>query len=160
MTHLWMNRASGEVPTNGDSAALTISGAKIEKFDSQNIVGFIEGSDKKLKEEMVVYSAHYDHVGIGTANAEGDSIYNGSRDNAVGTVTVLTAAQNLAMNPTKRSGLFVLFTAEEKGLLGSQYYRLATSIYGDILNRSWLGYGAMLCALVIILVACFLVPGL
>ena len=56
------------------------------------------------------------------ADANGDSIYNGSRDNAVGTVTVLTAAQNLAKKPTKRSGLFVLFTGEEKGLLGSKSF--------------------------------------
>jgi Zn-dependent M28 family amino/carboxypeptidase len=69
-----------------------------------------------------VYSAHYDHVGVGEANEKGDSIYNGARDNAVGTVTALSAAENLAKYPTKRSALFVLFTAEEKGLLGSSWF--------------------------------------
>ena len=69
-----------------------------------------------------MYSAHYDHVGIGLADEKGDSIYNGARDNAIGTVTVLSMAENLAKHPTKRSALFVLFTAEEKGLLGSKYY--------------------------------------
>lgn len=122
LTHLWMNRAAKEFDSDNKNASISISGAVNEKFNSQNVVGYIEGSDKKLKKEMVVYSAHYDHVGIGQADANGDSIYNGSRDNAVGAVTVLTAAQNLAMNPTKRSGLFVLFTGEEKGLLGSKAF--------------------------------------
>ena len=120
--HVWVNRASNDVSTETSTASLSISGAKIDKFNSQNVVGYVEGSDNKLKDEFIVYSAHYDHVGIGQANAEGDSIYNGSRDNAVGTVTVLTAAENLAKTPTKRSGLFVLFTGEEKGLLGSKYF--------------------------------------
>ncbi|WP_420576601.1 M28 family peptidase [Ekhidna sp.] len=122
LTHLWMNRASKDINQKDGDAMLSISGAKNEKFSSQNVVGYVEGSDAKLKDEFIVYSAHYDHVGIGQANAEGDSIFNGSRDNAVGTVTVLTAGQNLAKNPTKRSGLFVLFTGEEKGLLGSQSF--------------------------------------
>ncbi len=122
ITHLWMNRAAKDVNQESGNASIMISGAKIEKFNSQNVVGYIEGTDSKLKDEIVVYSAHYDHVGIGQANAEGDSIYNGSRDNAVGTVTVLGAAQNLGENPTKRSGLFVLFTGEEKGLLGSKSF--------------------------------------
>ena len=58
--------------------------------------------DAKLKDEFIVYSAHYDHVGIGQANAEGDSIYNGSRDNAVGTVTVLAAASKPRENIPQR----------------------------------------------------------
>ncbi|MEO1254288.1 MAG: M28 family peptidase [Bacteroidota bacterium] len=122
IVHLWMNRAAKDISQNPDQASVMIGGAKIEKFESQNVVGYIEGTDSKLKNEYVVYSAHYDHVGIGQADAEGDSVYNGSRDNAVGTVTVLTAAQNLGKNPTKRSGLFVLFTGEEKGLLGSKSF--------------------------------------
>lgn len=82
----------------------------------------VEGSDPKLKDEYIIYSAHYDHVGIGKPNAQNDSIYNGARDNAVGTVTVLSAAKSIAKRPTKRSALFILFTAEEKGLLGSRWY--------------------------------------
>ena len=121
ITHLWINRSGEDFDSSNNSlATIEISGAKNEKFDSQNIVGFVEGTDSKLKDEIGVYSAHYDHIGIGKANAKGDSIYNGSRDNAVGAVTVLSAAQNIAKNPTKRSALFVLFTGEEKGLLGSK----------------------------------------
>ncbi|MEO9872399.1 M28 family metallopeptidase [Ekhidna sp.] len=123
MTHLWMNRSGEDFNASGEkNASISISGSNIEKFNSQNIVGFVEGSDNKLKDEIIVYSAHYDHVGIGQADANGDSIYNGSRDNAVGTVTVLSAAQNFAKTPTKRSAMFVLFTGEEKGLLGSKAF--------------------------------------
>jgi len=89
---------------------------------SQNVVGIVEGTDPQLKNEYIIYSAHYDHVGIGTPDETGDTIYNGARDNAVGTTTVLSMAEHLAKHPTKRSALFILFTGEEKGLLGSQYY--------------------------------------
>ncbi|MDN4165980.1 M28 family peptidase [Cytophagales bacterium LB-30] len=89
---------------------------------SKNVVGMVEGTDPELKNEFVIYSAHYDHIGVGKANAEGDSIFNGARDNAIGVVTVLSVAESLAKNPTKRSALFILFTAEEKGLWGSRYY--------------------------------------
>ena len=125
LLHLWMNRSVDDLESlkaKKLTASISIDGASITRFDSQNIVGVVEGSDAALKNEYILYSAHYDHVGVGVQDVYGDSIYNGSRDNAVGTVTVLTAAQNIAKNPTKRSALFVLFTAEEKGLLGSQYY--------------------------------------
>ncbi|PQJ81469.1 M28 family peptidase [Polaribacter glomeratus] len=89
---------------------------------SQNVIGFIEGTDPKLKEEFIIYSAHYDHVGIGKPDETGDTIYNGARDNAIGTTTVLSIAENLVKYPTKRSALFILFTGEEKGLLGSEFY--------------------------------------
>ena len=101
---------------------LNISGIVKKAIPSKNVVGMVEGTDPKLKDEFVIYSAHYDHIGIGKPNAENDSIYNGARDNAVGTVTVLSAAENIAKYPTKRSALFILITAEEKGLLGSAYY--------------------------------------
>lgn len=124
MAHVWLNRSADDVSflDSKNPASIVIAEPTSERFVSQNVVGYVEGSDNKLKDEIIVYSAHYDHVGIGQADANGDSIYNGSRDNAVGTVTVLSAAQNLAMNPTKRSGLFVLFTGEEKGLLGSKSF--------------------------------------
>ncbi len=101
---------------------VSVEGADKNAFTAPNVFGFVEGSDPKLKEEFVVHCAHFDHVGIGTPDAKGDSIYNGTRDNGIGTVAVLQAAKNLAKNPTKRSALFVLFTAEEKGLLGSEYF--------------------------------------
>lgn len=98
-------------------------GDKIEEpVMSQNVIGVVEGTDPQLKDQYIIYSAHYDHVGIGTPDETGDTIYNGARDNAVGTTTVLAMAENLAKYPTKRSALFILFTGEEKGLLGSRYY--------------------------------------
>lgn len=101
---------------------VTIGQAMQLPIPSKNVVGMVEGTDPELKDEFIIYSAHYDHLGIGQANAAGDSIYNGARDNAVGVVTVMSAAESIAKNPTKRSALFILFTAEEKGLLGSKYY--------------------------------------
>ena len=103
-------------------AAVTMSAAIEKRIIDYNVVGMVEGTDPKLKNEYIIYSAHYDHVGIGEPDATGDTIYNGARDNAVGTVTVLSMAENLAKYPTKRSALFILFTGEEKGLLGSEYY--------------------------------------
>ncbi len=104
------------------SAKISISEKKEEAVKSQNVIGVVEGTDPVLKNEYIIYSAHYDHVGIGSPDETGDVIYNGARDNAVGTTTVLTMAENLAKYPTKRSALFILFTGEEKGLLGSRFY--------------------------------------
>jgi len=126
-THIWLNDPKFEEvdfwkKSKSQKSQIQINGSNIKQFDTYNIVGYVEGSDAKLKEEYVVYSAHYDHIGVGKPNAKGDSIYNGARDNAVGTVTVLGAAENLAKYPTKRSALFVMFTGEEKGLLGSRWF--------------------------------------
>ncbi|WP_298311820.1 M28 family peptidase [uncultured Aquimarina sp.] len=125
-TYLWINDQKEEISKffedkNEIKATVEVQGIKKSKVVSQNVVGMVEGTDPKLKDEFVIYSAHYDHVGIGKA-IDNDSIYNGARDNAVGTVTVLSAAQNIAKYPTKRSALFILFTGEEKGLLGSKWY--------------------------------------
>lgn len=103
-------------------AQLNMGNQEKKTITSQNVIGVVEGTDANLKNEYIIYSAHYDHVGIGTPDATGDTIYNGARDNAVGTTTVLSVAENLAKYPTKRSALFILFTGEEKGLLGSEYY--------------------------------------
>ena len=103
-------------------AIVSLNEKKEETIMSQNVIGTIEGTDAELKDEYLIYSAHYDHIGIGHPDAKGDSIYNGARDNAIGTTAVLSIAENLAKYPTKRSALFILFTGEEKGLLGSQYY--------------------------------------
>ncbi|WP_299313627.1 M28 family peptidase [uncultured Aquimarina sp.] len=125
-TYLWVNDQKEEISKffenkNEINATVEVQGIKKSTVVSQNVVGMVEGTDPKLKNEFVIYSAHYDHVGIGKA-VDNDSIYNGARDNAVGTVTVLSAAQNMAKYPTKRSALFILFTGEEKGLLGSKWY--------------------------------------
>ncbi len=126
-TYLWLRDAGGERLSSLQEmgnipVSLSSSGYSTDTIVSQNVIGLIEGSDPKLREEYIIYSAHYDHVGIGTPDETGDSIYNGARDNAVGTTTVLSMAENLAKYRTKRSGLFIFFTAEEKGLLGSEYY--------------------------------------
>lgn len=125
--HVWLQDSDGSIAnqllySTSIKANFKISGIEIKKIVSRNVVGILEGSDPELKDEYVIYSAHYDHNGIGKPNAENDSIYNGARDNAIGTVTVLSAAENFGKYPTKRSALFILFTGEEKGLLGSQWY--------------------------------------
>lgn len=102
--------------------SLTIQGANPEKISARNVVGFLEGSDATLKKEYIVITAHYDHIGTGKKNAEGDSIYNGARDNALGTTALLAAARYLGQHRPARSVLFIGFTAEEKGLLGSKWY--------------------------------------
>jgi hypothetical protein len=99
-----------------------IQGKINKKITGKNVIAIIEGTDPKLKNEYVMLSAHYDHVGVGRPNAEGDSIYNGARDNAVGTVAVINAAKYFSKNPPKRSILLCAWTAEEKGLLGSAYF--------------------------------------
>ena len=86
---------------------------------SQNVIGVIEGSDPDLKNEYLLLSAHYDHVGVRQSEASRDSIYNGARDNAVGVATVMAAGKYFADHPPKRSVLLALWTAEEMGLIGS-----------------------------------------
>ncbi|SIR24835.1 M28 family peptidase [Maribacter ulvicola] len=123
--HLWVNSATNKVNAFNDpklSYTIETDGIKEKNLVTQNVVGVLEGTDQKLKEEYIMYSAHYDHVGIGKPDAVGDSIYNGARDNAIGTTAVLSMAENIGRFPTKRSALFIFFTGEEKGLLGSQYY--------------------------------------
>lgn len=97
------------------------SGLQKRTVDSKNIIGIVEGTDPKLKEEYVLVTAHYDHVGT-RSNEVGDSIYNGARDNAMGTIALLAAARALANKPAKRSVIFLLVTGEEMGLIGSAYY--------------------------------------
>ncbi|QJX00967.1 M28 family peptidase [Frigoriglobus tundricola] len=96
---------------------------KVEKIVSNNVVGTVEGSDPVLKSEVVVFTAHWDHLGVGRA-VVGDSIYNGAADNATGCAMLLELARVWAAQTPKpkRSALFLAVTAEEKGLLGSKYY--------------------------------------
>lgn len=91
------------------------------KKPAYNIVGVVEGSDPELKKEFIVIGAHYDHIGI--INMEnGDAIANGANDNASGTTTVLEFARYFGKNKTnKRTLIFTLFSAEEKGLLGAKH---------------------------------------
>ncbi len=96
---------------------------KLRDIESRNVIGRIEGADPKLKSQAVLYTAHWDHLGI-SVPVNGDSIYNGAIDNATGCAVVLELARAwsaLAQKP-KRSALFIFVTAEESGLLGSEYY--------------------------------------
>jgi Zn-dependent M28 family amino/carboxypeptidase len=96
---------------------------RVEKIVSNNVVGMVEGSDPALKSEAVIFTAHWDHLGVGRA-VFGDTIYNGAADNATGTALLMELARAWsAQSPKpKRSAIFLAVTAEEKGLLGSKYY--------------------------------------
>lgn len=125
--YVWLKENQAEQEDFLNSRVEINSKLKIDKpmsdtITSKNVIGIIEGEDPGLKNEYIIYSAHYDHVGIGPADTQGDSIYNGARDNAVGTTTVLSMADNLSKYPAKRSAIFLFFTGEEGGLMGSRYY--------------------------------------
>jgi hypothetical protein len=126
MPYIWVedvkNTFKEQLTAGKVSAELSIEGKNNKAIEGKNILAWIEGTDKNLKNEYVMLSAHYDHVGVGKPDAEGDTIYNGARDNAVGTVAVMNAAKYFAKNRPKRSVLLALWTAEEKGLLGSAYF--------------------------------------
>ncbi|AGC77144.1 peptidase M28-like protein [Nonlabens dokdonensis] len=86
-----------------------------------NVVGVITGSDKDMLDEIVVIGAHYDHIGV-MQGVQGDSIANGANDNATGTATVLAIAENFKkLEFNRRTVVFALFSAEEKGLIGSKH---------------------------------------
>jgi Zn-dependent M28 family amino/carboxypeptidase len=91
-----------------------------QSLSSDNVIGMLPGTDPVLKNEYVVVSAHFDHIGVGTM--AGDAIYNGAMDNASGIATLIEAAAASAKKGFKRSVIFAAVTAEEKGLLGSRYY--------------------------------------
>jgi Zn-dependent M28 family amino/carboxypeptidase len=95
--------------------------ATSQVINSQNVVGRIAG--KGRPDESVIYSAHWDHLGIGLPDANGDKIYNGALDNASGVAQLIEQARSFARGPRPaRSIVFLAVTAEEKGLLGSEYY--------------------------------------
>lgn len=97
---------------------------EITRVQSANVLGLIEGSDPELKDEVVIYTAHHDHLGVGTPNEDGDVIYNGAMDNATGVAQVMAIAKAIKAlpEPPRRSILVNLVGAEEQGLLGSEYY--------------------------------------
>jgi Zn-dependent M28 family amino/carboxypeptidase len=103
-------------------AALSLNGgANVEVITSHNVVGWLPG--KTHPDETVIYSAHWDHLGIGKPDETGDTIYNGALDNATGISQLIEQARVFAKEPrTDRSIVFLAVTAEEKGLLGSEYY--------------------------------------
>jgi Zn-dependent M28 family amino/carboxypeptidase len=100
--------------------------ANITRFESPNIVGKIEGSDSKLTNEYVLYTSHWDHLGVGEPDASGDRIYNGAYDNASGVSAVLNIGEAIVKMPKKdrpKRSTYILFpAAEEQGLLGAEYF--------------------------------------
>jgi Zn-dependent M28 family amino/carboxypeptidase len=100
--------------------------SEVNKLDSPNVVGIVKGSDPRLSNEYVVFSAHWDHLGIGEPDKNGDRIFNGAYDNASGVATILGIGEVLAKMPVaerpKRSVLILSTTGEEQGLLGAEYY--------------------------------------
>jgi peptidase M28-like protein len=97
----------------------------VREVRANNIFGVIPGTDPRLRNQVVLYTAHYDHLGIGAPDAAGDSIYNGFADNAAGVAMLLAIAKDLVKNPLPRSVAFLFLTGEERGLLGSTYYASA-----------------------------------
>ncbi|MEM0928067.1 MAG: M28 family peptidase [Pseudomonadota bacterium] len=91
----------------------------VDDFESPNVVGLVPGTDPSLADEVVVVTAHLDHVGVSGIGE--DKVHNGAMDNAVGIAALLEAARKVAEKPVARPVLFAAVTAEEKGLLGSDY---------------------------------------
>ena len=106
----------------GMTASMSVT-QKMRTVDSQNVIAKLSGSDPQLKNEYVLYTAHWDHLGV-RPTGDGDRINNGALDNASGTALVLEMARGFKAlrTPPKRTMLFLMVTAEEQGLLGSQYY--------------------------------------
>ncbi|HEY0544663.1 MAG TPA: M28 family peptidase [Pyrinomonadaceae bacterium] len=100
--------------------------SETKRVEAPNVVATFPGRDPKLKDEYVVYSAHWDHLGIGEPDKTGDNIYNGAVDNASGVACILGIAEALTKLPAnerpRRSSLFLFPTAEEQGLLGADWY--------------------------------------
>src|SRR5262245_57319950 len=97
----------------------------VREVRANNIIGVIPGTDPRLRNQFVLYTAHYDHLGIAAPDANGDSIYNGFSDNAAGVAMLLAIAKDMMKNPLPRSFAFLFLTGEERGLLGSTYYATA-----------------------------------
>ena len=116
--------AGAALPAQQLPATLAVTlNSENRRFASSNVAGLLPGSDSRLKSELVVLSAHLDHVGVGDP-VDGDSIYNGAEDNAVGIASLIEEARRFRESgkPPKRSILFLAVTAEEKGLVGSDYF--------------------------------------
>ncbi|MFN9925699.1 MAG: M28 family metallopeptidase, partial [Phenylobacterium sp.] len=119
-------------------------GVKVHKVVSRNVVGVLEGA--RRPEERVIYTSHWDHLGVGVPDANGDRIYNGARDNASGVALLVELGRAFARGRRPdRSVVFLAVTAEEKGLLGSIYY-VETPLYPlettvGVLNMDSVGVG-------------------
>lgn len=132
---------------DGARGDLTIR-TRSEQVSAPNVVGILDGSDPTLTEEFVVFSGHMDHVGMGTPDAQGDSIFNGADDDASGTAAVMEVAEAMAALETapRRSMLFLLVSGEEKGLWGSEWFAenptvalpaMVANLNTDMVGRNW-----------------------
>lgn len=117
-------------PVDLGTAVRTTIDMRIESAAGDNLVGIVRGTDPALRDEFILYTAHYDHLGISTPE-RGDSIYNGFSDNAAGVAMLLGIAQEFVKNPPRRSVAFAFFTGEERGLLGSTYWASHPPIPND-----------------------------
>ncbi|ODS64321.1 MAG: hypothetical protein ABS41_03255 [Arenimonas sp. SCN 70-307] len=130
---VFARRESGTLKAFDLPGQATLSGSTaLSRLESSNVVGLLPGSDPALAAEHVVFTAHLDHVGVG-AEVDGDGIYNGAFDNALGTAVMLEAANELLAGPApRRSMLFVSVTAEERGLLGAEYFATRPTVAGPL----------------------------
>lgn len=121
--------------------------SELKRVEAPNVIGMLPGRDAQLRNEYVMYTAHWDHLGVGEPDARGDAIYNGAVDNATGVAAVLAIADALSRLPEserpRRSILFLMTTAEEQGLLGAEWFaryptvpieKIAADINLDALN--------------------------
>lgn len=108
--------------SDSGTASIKVEGAARTPIRTFNVVGKIEGTDPELKKQHIIMCAHYDHVGVQVREEGQDSIYNGTRDNGIGTTGLINAAHYFGKYPPKRSVIIIALTGEEKGLLGSSYY--------------------------------------
>ncbi len=126
--HAWVQDGAGidALRTGGAGVVETPGMTMIDAPSSSNVVAVVQGSDPDLRNEYVALTAHFDHLGAGMNAGAGatpaDSIFNGARDNGMGTTALLAAADALGENPPRRSVLLVAYTAEEIGLIGSRYF--------------------------------------
>lgn len=143
----------------GVKTSLTLEATVARDVTTANVLGMIPGSDPQLRDQVVVLTAHHDHLGRGAPDETGDDIYNGALDNASGVSQVLAIARAFAhlSEPPRRSVLFTLVAGEEQGLLGSKYFashppippgRIAANInfdagniWGHTSDLIFIGYG-------------------
>ena len=119
----WVERdGSPRAAGAGTSWAALDSIPAERRFTDANVIGMVRGADPVLRDEVVLVTAHYDHVGVGPA-VDGDSIYNGADDDASGTVALLEIARQLVNGPPpRRTVIFAAVTGEERGLIGTRWY--------------------------------------
>ena len=132
---IFERRESGKLESFDLPGRVTLAGTTtLQRVDSRNVVGKLPGSDPALSAEHIAYSAHLDHIGLG-AEVDGDGVYNGAFDNALGIAVMLQAATELKADARapRRSLLFVAVTAEERGLLGATWFAQNPTVPKDSL---------------------------